>query len=62
MHESGLSREQLISVSFGENNPVSSNDTPEGRAKNRRIEIRLRPAVVVEAQQEEYPAAAWGAA
>jgi flagellar motor protein MotB len=23
--------------------PVASNNTPEGRARNRRIEIRLRP-------------------
>lgn len=51
MHEEGLSKEQLIAVSFGENNPVSGNDTPEGRAKNRRIEIRLRPVIVAEGAQ-----------
>jgi len=41
--DSGVSPERLTAVSFGEYAPVASNDTPEGRAKNRRIEIRLQP-------------------
>ncbi len=40
---SGVTSEKLMAVSFGETQPVSANDTPEGRALNRRIEIRLRP-------------------
>jgi len=28
--------------------PVAPNDTPEGRTKNGRIEIRMRPVVVEE--------------
>jgi len=39
----GVPSERLIAVSFGENEPVASNDSEEGRAQNRRIEIRLRP-------------------
>ncbi len=39
----GISGDQLVVVSFGSNRPYVSNDTPEGRAENRRIEIRLRP-------------------
>ena len=40
----GVPAEQLIAASRGEMNPVASNDTAEGRSKNRRIDIRLRPA------------------
>jgi len=35
--------QRLSAVSFGSHAPVESNDTPEGRARNRRIEIRLMP-------------------
>ena len=48
MAENGIPPEQLASVSFGETRPIASNDTPEGRAENRRIEVRLRPVVVEE--------------
>jgi len=40
---SGVAPDRLTAVSFGEFAPIASNDTPEGRAKNRRIEIRLKP-------------------
>lgn len=43
LKDNGIPEERLIALSFGENSPVASNDTPEGRTKNRRIEIRLRP-------------------
>ena len=46
LEESGVPKERLVAVSFGENQPVASNDVKEGRAQNRRIEIRLRPVVV----------------
>jgi chemotaxis protein MotB len=39
----GLEARRLSGVSFGEQRPVAPNDTPEGRARNRRIEIRLLP-------------------
>lgn len=35
----GIAAERLLAVGYGEENPVASNDTPEGRAKNRRIEL-----------------------
>jgi chemotaxis protein MotB len=39
---------RLTAVSYGEHAPVASNDTPEGRARNRRIEIRLIPIEAAE--------------
>ena len=48
MEKSGVPKGRLVVVSLGDNQPVASNDTAEGRAKNRRIEIRLRPLVVNE--------------
>jgi chemotaxis protein MotB len=42
----GVDPSQLRAVSRGEYEPVSANDTSEGRAKNRRIEIRLAAASV----------------
>jgi chemotaxis protein MotB len=42
--EHGVPRERLSAVSLADTEPVASNDTPEGRAANRRIEIRMRPA------------------
>jgi len=48
LEENGVPQERLVAVSLGENQPIASNDTPQGRAQNRRIEIRLRPVVIEE--------------
>lgn len=37
--ERGVKADRIKSVGRGEGNPVASNDTPEGRANNRRVEI-----------------------
>ncbi len=37
--------ERIYVAGRGESDPVASNDTPEGRAKNRRVEITLRPMI-----------------
>ncbi len=37
----GVSAEQVRAVGYGESQPVSSNDTSEGRKANRRIEFRV---------------------
>ncbi len=39
----GIEPTRLAAVSLGEHQPIVSNDTPAGRAENRRIEIRLLP-------------------
>jgi len=43
LQEQGIDPGQLSAVAYGEWKPVAENDTPEGRAKNRRIEIILVP-------------------
>lgn len=48
LEDSGVPKKRLVAVSFGENQPVASNDSPQGRALNRRIEIRIRPVVIEE--------------
>lgn len=37
--ENGIDCKRLIAVGFGSTKPIASNDTPEGKAKNRRIEF-----------------------
>ena len=37
----GVKADLVSAHAFGETDPVTSNDTPEGRAKNRRIDIML---------------------
>jgi chemotaxis protein MotB len=41
--QEGIDSKRLSAISFGAGRPVESNATKEGRAKNRRIEIKLRP-------------------
>ena len=43
MVEAGLSQQNVSAASYGEHQPTASNDTDEGRAQNRRIEIVLVP-------------------
>ncbi len=37
--EMGISAERLTSKGFGESKPIAGNDTPEGKANNRRVEF-----------------------
>jgi chemotaxis protein MotB len=50
--DSGIDESRMLAVSAAEGRPRADNSTPEGRAQNRRIEIRLRPV-----EQPETPAA-----
>ncbi len=40
--ERGVSASRLSARGYGETRPVASNNTPEGRSKNRRVELRKR--------------------
>lgn len=37
----GIDVSRFIIQYFGETKPISSNDTPEGRQKNRRVEMKV---------------------
>jgi chemotaxis protein MotB len=39
----GVNSNLLSATGFGDTHPVASNETPQGRAKNRRIELVLKP-------------------
>lgn len=42
VQNAGINAQRLSSQGFGEDRPVESNDTSEGRAKNRRVEVTLQ--------------------
>ncbi len=41
----GIGGMRIITMGFGELQPIASNDTAEGRQQNRRVELRLVPVV-----------------
>ncbi|MGE3630653.1 MAG: flagellar motor protein MotB, partial [Sandaracinaceae bacterium] len=43
MIDQGMAAERISAAGYADTQPVSSNDTPEGRAQNRRIEIAMMP-------------------
>jgi len=47
--DAGIAESRMLAVSAAEGRPRGDNSTPEGRAQNRRIEIRLRPVETAEA-------------
>jgi chemotaxis protein MotB len=41
LSEDGIADERLSALGFGSVQPISENDTPLGRAKNRRVSIMI---------------------
>ena len=44
LRDQGIAGGRVLSVGFGEADPVADNATPEGRSRNRRIEFSVAPA------------------
>lgn len=51
--EGKLSPNKLAAIGYGEYRPVASNDTSEGRQKNRRVEIVILPKEIPKVKFEE---------
>lgn len=49
----GIAPQRLSFIGYGEYRPVASNDTKEGRQKNRRVEIVILPNITKEKKTEE---------
>jgi len=51
----GVAVDRMTAMGFGPNRPVASNETPEGRAENRRVELHIVPndELKAEAAREE---------
>ena len=41
--EQGISPERISVIGYGDTRPIASNETVEGRVKNRRVEVKLTP-------------------
>ena len=41
--DNGMPAERMAAAGYADTQPVASNDTPEGQAQNRRIEIIVLP-------------------
>ncbi len=36
---------RISAVGYGETRPIANNETPQGRARNRRIDVRIEPQI-----------------
>ncbi len=53
----GVSSYRMSTVGYGESMPIASNNTPEGRQANRRVEIEIKAnQALYEQQQQQMPA------
>jgi len=43
LFDNGVSSLRVVAIGRGEDQPIASNLTPEGRARNRRVEVIIRP-------------------
>ncbi|MBX5462834.1 MAG: OmpA family protein [Steroidobacteraceae bacterium] len=43
LRSKGIVDQRIATVGYGETRPIASNDTPDGRQQNRRVELTLSP-------------------
>ena len=43
LEREGIEASRIATIGYGKENPITSNDTEEGRAQNRRVEIIEEP-------------------
>ena len=43
LNRQGVALNRMATISYGQEQPVASNETPEGRSQNRRVEISIAP-------------------
>ena len=53
LHDDGINGEQLLAVGYGSSRPAAPNTSAESRAKNRRVEIILAPALAAPVQPNQ---------
>ena len=46
LRNQGVANNRLIVVGYGPHRPIASNNTPEGRQQNRRVELTLSPLTI----------------
>lgn len=49
----GVPADSIVSQGFGKTNPIDSNDTPQGRQNNRRVEIVVSGAAIEESAEDK---------
>ena len=54
LEKKGVNPSRLSATGFGEYHPVASNETEEGRALNRRVEIVIIPATIRKVKKERF--------
>ena len=50
----GLKKDALVAVGYGDSRPIASNDTPEGRKANRRVEIVVLRSKLLKSEYKTY--------
>ncbi|MFH1996172.1 MAG: OmpA family protein [Candidatus Omnitrophota bacterium] len=52
IENAGMDPRNLAAIGYGENRPIASNDTKEGRSRNRRVEIIILPKEITKRSYE----------